>query len=154
MLEEDKGYILYAHTEEGETYEVSVAEDLPCKYNGIDVPLAYTDKFNKAVSDYNRYCKEIRGFQLRGVTSESFQKVMLLSDKAHAEQKRILTILYMSLKEKEGKGMEYKDYGKMLKANWDRVIEEIDGKIKRHIEEEYRKTLLYNDRKEKEEQER
>lgn len=46
--------------------------------------------------------------------------------------------------------MGYKDYDAMSKANWDRVIEEIEGKIKRHIEKEYQKTLSYNDRKEKE----
>jgi predicted small metal-binding protein len=50
--------------------------------------------------------------------------------------------------------MGYKDYGAMSKANWDRVIEEIGDKIKRHIEKEYQKTLLHNDRKEKEKQER
>lgn len=46
--------------------------------------------------------------------------------------------------------MWYKDYDAMSKANWDRVIEEIEGKIKRHIEKEYQKTLLHNERKEKE----
>lgn len=104
MLEEDKGYILYVHTEEGETYEVSVAKGLSGRYEGIHVPPAYRDKFNKAVSDYERYCREINRFQLSGITSESLQDIIRLSDKANAEQKRILTILYMSLKEKEGQG--------------------------------------------------
>ena len=104
MLEEDKGYILYVHTEEGETYEVSVAKGLSDRYKDIHVPSAYTDRFNKAVSDYDRYCREIEGLQLSGITSESLQGIIRLSDKANAEQRRILTILYMSLKEEEGQG--------------------------------------------------
>ena len=52
------------------------------------------------------------------------------------------------------KEKEYKDYGKMSEANWNRVIEEIERKIRKHIGEEYRKTLSYNGQKEKERQER
>lgn len=104
MLEEDKGYILYVHTEEGETYEVSVAKGLSGRYEGIRVPSAYRDKFNKAVSDYERYCVEIKSLHLSGITSESLQDIIRLSDKANTAQKCILTIPYMCLKEEERQG--------------------------------------------------